>query len=143
MNSPQPPLGTGTRDIVVTRSEERLRTDTLNVVIGRARLVTTVVTENQTFTVPVRRQEVRLVYEPVPGDEQVISPAGPAEETVEVILHAEQVEITTQLVPVERVRLVRRVVTGAQTTTEPVRSEQIALERTDMLGDQPGEDTMR
>ena len=143
MNSPQPPLGTGPRDIVVTRSEERLRTDTLNVVIGRARLVTTVVTENQTFTVPVRRQEVRLVYEPVPGDEQVSSPAGPAEDTVEVILHAEQVEITTQLVPVERVRLVRRVVTGAQTTTEPVRSEQIALERTDMPGDQPGEDTMR
>jgi uncharacterized protein (TIGR02271 family) len=123
----------------VTRSQERLRTDTVNVVVGRARLVTTVVTENQTFTVPVRRHEVRLVYDPVPDDEQVNSPAGPAEEIVEVILHAEQVQITTQVVPVERVRMVRRVVTAGQTITEPVRSEQIALEHTNVPGSWPGD----
>ena len=46
---------------------------------------------------------------------------------IEVILHAEQVQITTQVVPVERVRMVRRVITTAQTITEPVRSEQIGL----------------
>jgi uncharacterized protein (TIGR02271 family) len=119
------------QDVVVTRSQEQLRTDVVNVVVGRARLVTTVVTENHTFTVPVRRQEVRLVYDPVPDNEQVISPTGPAEETVEVILHAEHVQITTHVVPVERVRMVRRVVTGEQTITEQLRSEQIALEQTD------------
>jgi uncharacterized protein (TIGR02271 family) len=121
----------GDQHIVVTRSQERLRTDAVNVVVGRARLVTTVVTENQTFTVPVRRQEVRLVYDPVPDNEQVISLAGPAEETVEVILHAEHVQITTHVVPVERVRMVRRVVTVAQPITEQLRGEQIALEHTD------------
>ena len=56
-----------------------------------------------------------------------------------MILHAEHVQITTQVVPVERVRMVRRVVTTGQTITEPVRSEQIALEQTDMPGPRPGD----
>ena len=123
----------------MTRSQEQLRTDNVNVVVGRARLITTVVTENQTFTVPVRRQEVRLVYDPLPEHEQTIAPTGPSEDTVEVILHAEQVQITTQVIPVERVRMVRRVITTAQTITEPVRSEQIALDQTDMPGPRPGD----
>jgi uncharacterized protein (TIGR02271 family) len=123
----------------VTRSQEQLRTDTVNVVVGRARLITTVVTENQTFTVPVRRQEVRLVYDPLPENEQTITPTGLSEDTVEVILHAEQVQITTQVVPLERVRMVRRVVTTAQTITEPVRSEQIALEQTNTPAPRPGD----
>jgi len=134
-----PPGSAGTEGAVVTRSQEQLRSDALNVVVGRARLVTTVVTENQTFTVPVRRQEVRLVYDPIPDNEQVISSAGPAEETVEVVLHAEQVQITTQVVPVERVRMVRAVVTVAQTLTEPVRSEQIVFEQTDKPGTRLGD----
>jgi uncharacterized protein (TIGR02271 family) len=134
-----PPRSAETEGAVVTRSQEQLRTGAVNVVVGRARMVTTVVTEYQTFTVPVRRQEVRLVYDPVPENEQVISPTGPAEETVEVILHAEQVQITTQVVPVERVRMVRRVVTTAETITEPVRSEQITLKQADMPGPGPGD----
>ena len=134
---PDPPRSAGTQDGVVTRSQEQLRTDTVNVVVGRARLITTVVTENQTFTVPVRRQEVRLVYDPLPENEQTIAPTGPSEDTVEVILHAEHVQITTQVVPVERVRMVRRVVTTAQTIIEPVRSEQIALEQTNTPAPRP------
>jgi uncharacterized protein (TIGR02271 family) len=111
----------------------------VNVVVGRARLITTVVTENHTFTVPVRRQEVRLVYDPLPENEQTIAPCGPAEETVEVILHAEQVQFTTHVVPVERVRMVRRVATTTQTITEPVRSEHIALEQTHTPGPRAGD----
>ena len=126
-------------DVAVIRSQEQLRTDAVNVVVGRARLITTVVTENQTFTVPVRRQEVRLVYDPIPEDEQTIASTDPSEDTVEVILHAERVQITTQVVPVERVRMVRRVVTTAQTITEPVRSEQIALDQTNLPGPRPGD----
>ena len=133
-----PPQSTGVGDGVMVRSEERLRTDTVNVVVGRARLVVTVVTEDQTFTVPVRRQEVRLVYDPVPEHEQTLSSAGPAEETVEVVLHAEQVLITTQVVPVERARMVKRVVTAGQTVTAQVRSEQIDLDHLDRHhGDHP------
>jgi uncharacterized protein (TIGR02271 family) len=134
-----PPQPAGGEDVVMTRSQEQLRTDVVNVVVGRARLITTVVIENQTFTIPVRRQEVRLVYDPIPENEQTIASSGPSEDTVEVILHAERVQFTTQVVPVERVRMVRRVVTTAQSITAPVRSEQIALAQTDMPGLRPGD----
>lgn len=109
----------------MTRSEQRLRTRTTNVVVGRTRLVTSVVTEDQTFTVPVRRHEVRLVYDAVPDDEQVVSEAVPEEHVHEVVLHTEQVLFDTRVVPVERVRLVRRVVTGERTVTETLGAEQI------------------
>ena len=132
--------GTAREDGVMVRSGERLRVGAVNVVVGRARLVTFVVTENQTFTVPVSRQEVRLVYDPVPADEQVISAAPPAEETHEVVLHTEQVLVTKQIVPIERVRMLRRVVTTGQAITEQVRSEQIDLTHTDAsAGEQPWE----
>jgi uncharacterized protein (TIGR02271 family) len=98
-------------DPVVVRSEERLRAGTVNVVVGRARLITSVVVEEQTFTVPVRRQEIRLVHESVPDSEQVVMDVTPAEESYEVVAYAEQVLVTTQVVPVERVRLTKRVVT--------------------------------
>jgi uncharacterized protein (TIGR02271 family) len=134
---PAPTRSAAAQDVAVARSEEQLRTDVVNVVVGRARLITTVVTENQTFTVPVRRQEVRLVYDPLPEHEQTIAPTGPSEDTVEVILHAEQVQITTHVVPVERVRMIRRVATTAQTITEPVRSERIALDQTHLPEPRP------
>lgn len=111
------------------RSEEQQRAGVVNVVVGRARLVTFVVTEDQTFTVPVRRQEVRLVYDPVPAHDQSMTSVQPGEETHEVILYSERVLFTTQVVPVERVRMVKRVITTGETVTELVRSEQIDLEQ--------------
>jgi stress response protein YsnF len=119
--------------IAVTRCAEQQRAEVVNVVVGRARLVTFVVTEEHTFTVPVRRQEVRLVYDPVPPDEQSVTSAPPAEETHELILHSEQVQLTIRVVPVERVRVVRRVVSGGQIVTDQVRSEQIEVEQIEEL----------
>jgi stress response protein YsnF len=115
--------------IAVTRSVEQQRAEVVNVVVGRARLVTFVVTEEQTFTVSVRRQEVRLVYDPVPANDQSVTSVPPAEETHEVVLHSEQVQFTTRVVPVERVRMVRRVVRSGQIVTDQVRSEQIDVEQ--------------
>lgn len=112
------------------RSEERLQVGTVNVVVGRARLVTSIVVEEQTFTIPVRRQEVRLVHEPLPTHEQVIADVAPAEEVYEVVRYAEQVLFTTEVVPVERIRLVKRVVTTRETITGQVRSEQIDVAQT-------------
>jgi hypothetical protein len=40
-----------------------------------------------------------------------VTSAQPVEETHEVILHSERVLFTTQVVPVERVRMVKRVIT--------------------------------
>jgi stress response protein YsnF len=114
----------------MTRSEERMRTRTVNVVVGRARLETYIVTENRTFVVPVRRQEVRLVYDALPDDEQVVSDAGPREDVREVVLHTEQVRFTSQVVPVERVRMVRRVHTTERAVTAELRSERIETEHT-------------
>jgi len=115
----------------MVRSEEQLRTGTVNVIVGRARLETFVVTENRTFVIPVRRQEVRLVYDAVPGDEQVIAEADPSENVREVVLHAEQVLFSTRVVPVERVRMVRRVHTTGQVVRTELRSERIDTEHTD------------
>jgi uncharacterized protein (TIGR02271 family) len=115
--------------IATTRSAERQSVGVVNVVVGRARLVTFVVSEEKTFTVPVRRQEVRLVYDPVPADEQSVTSMEPAEETHEVILLSEHVRFTTEVVPVERVRMVRRVVRTGQIVTDQVRSEQLDLEK--------------
>lgn len=124
------PDPSGTPESATTiRSEERLRTGAVNVVVGRARLVTYVLTEDQTFTVPVRRQEVRLIYDAVPEDDQVVSDVDPAEQVHEIVLHTEQVLFSTRVVPVERVRLVRRVVTGERTVTEQVRAEQVRAEQ--------------
>jgi stress response protein YsnF len=120
-----------TEDAVTVRSDERLRAGTVNVVVGRARLVTSVIVEEQTFTIPVRRQEVRLVHEPLPTHEQVITDREAAEEIYEVVRYAEQVLFTTEVVPVERVRLVKRVVTTQEVITGQVRSEQIDVEQTD------------
>jgi stress response protein YsnF len=115
--------------IAVTRSAERQSAGIVNVVVGRARLVTFVVTEEKTFTVPVRRREVRLVYDPVPAKDQPVTSMQPVEETHEVILLSEQVRFTTDVVPVERVRMVRRVVRTEQIVTDQIRSEQIDVEQ--------------
>lgn len=115
-------------DGVLIRSEERLQTGVVNIVAGRARLVTSIVTEEQTFTIPVRRQEIRLVHDPLPGHEQVPSESTPTEETYEVIRYAEQVVFTTEVVPVERVRLVKRVIRAQKTLDEQVRSEQVDID---------------
>ncbi len=112
----------GDRSMLV--SAERAVTSAVNVVVGRARLETSVVTEEQTFTIPVRRQEVRLVVDPLPPAEPASTGSAPAEETYEVVRYAEQVQVTTALVAVERVRMVRRVVTTGQTVTTVLRSEQ-------------------
>lgn len=124
-----PPAVEGS-DVVMTRSAEQLQAGAVNVLVGRARLVTYIVTEDQTFTIPVRRQEARLVYDAVPPDEQVVSHTDPAEDVREIVLHAEQVLFSTQVVPVERVRMVRRVVTGERTVTARLASEQIDIDHT-------------
>jgi stress response protein YsnF len=74
MNEPHTWIGAavaGNQEVV--RSEEQLQVGTQNVVVGRDRLVKHLVTEHQTFTVPVRREEVRLEYEPLSEHEQMFT----------------------------------------------------------------------
>ena len=127
-----------TTDRAMTRSEEQLNVGTQKVETGRARLRKHIVTEQQTITVPVEREEVRLEREPITEANRGAAGAGPdiSEEEHEVILSEERVVVSKETVPVERVRLDKEVVTEQKTVTEDVRKEQI---ETDLDADVRGQ----
>jgi uncharacterized protein (TIGR02271 family) len=117
-------------DSAMTRSEEELQAGTRTTETGRARLRKYIVTEQQQITVPVRREVVRVVTEPITAEDRDAAMDGPdlSEEEAEMILHADEVVVTTQAVPKERVRLEKGVVTGQETVTADVRKEVIETE---------------
>jgi stress response protein YsnF len=109
----------------------------------RLRLRKYVVTEYLTRTIPVRREEVRLEEVPAPaepvgepGDQGAVQAAGD-QPLLEVVLHREEPVIQLRVVPAERVRLFKDVVTEQRTVTEEVRKEQVEL-RSEPPG-QPGD----
>ncbi|MBM9468036.1 DUF2382 domain-containing protein [Nakamurella leprariae] len=114
-------------DDVLTRSEEHLNVGTQRVETGRARLRKYVVTENQTVTVPVQREEVRVEREPI-GPEAATGGAEIGEATAEVTLSEERVVVHKETVPVEQVRLTTDTVTEQQQVTEAVRKEEIEVD---------------
>jgi uncharacterized protein (TIGR02271 family) len=116
-----------TTDNAMTRSEEQLHVGTETRESGRARLRKYVVTEQETVTVPVQREEVRVEREPITDANRGEALDGPAisEEEHEVVLHEERPVVEKEAVPVERVRLGTETVTDQQQVTEEVRKEQI------------------
>jgi uncharacterized protein (TIGR02271 family) len=120
-------------DDAMTRSEERLRAGTESREAGRARLRKYVVTEQQQVNVPVSREEVRVEREPITDANVGQAMDGPAlsEEEHEVVLNEERPVVTTEAVPVERVRLSKEQVQDEQTVTADVRKEQIEMEGDD------------
>ncbi len=116
-----------TTDDAMTRSEERLKVGKQEVVSGRARLRKYVVTENVTTTVPLSHEEVRLEREPITDANRAAAMTGQpiTEAEYDVVLHGEQAVVTTETVPVERVRLATETVTEDETVTAQVRKEQI------------------
>ena len=81
--------------------------------LGRARLRKFIVTEQQTVTVPVTHEEVRLVREPVTPGDTVDATIGEA--ATDVVLTEERVLVNKETVPVEKVRL------GTDTTRRTTR----------------------
>ena len=114
-------------DDAMTRSEERLNVGTQKVETGRARLKKYVVTEQQTVTVPVSHDEVRLEREPITDANRgaALGGADLSEEEHEVVLTEERPVVQKETVPVERVRLDTDTVTEQQQVTEDVRHEEI------------------
>jgi stress response protein YsnF len=123
----------GQGPVEVVRSEEELQ-------VGvrrrrrRLRLRKYVVTEYLTRTIPVRREEVRLEEvgapaEPVgePDEQSTVQAAGD-QPLLEVVLYREEPVIQLRVVPAERVRLFKDVVTEQRTVTEDIRKEQIELQ---------------
>ena len=114
-------------DDAMTLSEERVAVGTERREAGRARLRKYVVTENVTQTVPVQREEVRVVREPITDDNRAAAESGPAisDEEHEVVLHEERPVVEKEAVPVERVRLDTETVTDDVTVSEDVRKEKV------------------
>ena len=108
---------------------------TERVATGKARLRKYIVTENQTVTVPVSREEIRLEREPITDANIGNALDGPtiSEEEHEVVLHAERPVVAKEAIPVERVRLDTETVTEQQTVSDQVRKEQVELD-TDEVG---------
>jgi uncharacterized protein (TIGR02271 family) len=119
-----------TTDDAMTRSEEQLRVGTERVEAGRARLRKHIVTEQQSVTVPVSHDEVRVVREPITDANIGAATAGPelSEEEHEVVLGEDRVVAAKETVPVERVSLGTETVTEQQQVTEDVRHEEIEVE---------------
>jgi stress response protein YsnF len=119
--------------VEVVRSEEELQVGVRRR-LRRLRLRKYVVTEYLTRTIPVRREEVRLeelppLGEPIsePDDQGAVQTAGD-QPLVEVVLHREEPVIQLRVVPAERVRLFKDVVTEQRTVTEELRKEQVDLQ---------------
>lgn len=114
-------------EAAMTRSEERLRLGTERVVIGRARLRKYVTTEMVTTTVPVRKEHVVLETDPITDDDRgdVVGDSGRPHEDYEMILSEERVVVTTEIVPVERVRLRVETETVHEQVSAAVRKENI------------------
>lgn len=119
-----------TTDDAMTRSEEQLHVGTERVQTGKARLRKYIVTEQETVTVPVSHEEVRLEREPITDANAGAALDGPdlSEEEHEVVLTEERPVIAKETVPVERVSLGTEKVTDTETVQADVRKEEIELE---------------
>ena len=119
-----------TTDDAMTRSEERLNVGTERVQTGRARLRKYVTTEQQTVTVPVSREEVRIEREPITEENRGAALSGPelSDEEHEVTLTEERPVVEKETVPVERVRLDKDTVTDQHEVSEDVRKEEIDVD---------------
>lgn len=120
--------------IDVVRSEEQLRTDVRRRAHERVVIRTRIVTEEITVTVPIRRQVLEIQHLPLEGDD---APAPDADavgpDVVELVLHEERpvVEVVgTQVVPLERVRVIR----SSRTVDVPVDAE-LLVERVEVVTD--------
>jgi uncharacterized protein (TIGR02271 family) len=125
-----------TTDDAMTRSEEQLRVGTQQVESSRVRLRKHVVTEQQTVSVPVSHEEVRLEREPITDANRGDALSGPdlSEEEHEVVLTEERPVVQKETVPVERVRVGKDTVTEQQQVTEDVAHEEISTDADDRVG---------
>jgi uncharacterized protein (TIGR02271 family) len=125
-------------DNAMTRSEEQLRVGTEQVAKGKARLRKFVVTENVTTTVPVHREEVRLVTEPITDENRDAAMTGGeiTSEEHEITVHEERPVVEKEVVPIERVRLDTETVTEKRQVSQDVRKEQVESDLSEVSDEQ-------
>jgi uncharacterized protein (TIGR02271 family) len=120
-------------DDTLTRSEEELRVDTERVRRGQVGVRKRLVTEQEERTVPVQREELRVERQPITGADRDAGVDGAeiAEDEHIVELHEERPVVSKQVVPKERVRVDKAVVSGHERVAEPVRRERIEIDQPD------------
>jgi len=129
--APSPVPGAPDGTVEVTRSAEQLRVSTQTVPVGRMRVRKRIVTEEQTVTVQVRREE--FVLEPVaasaadPHDEPTDYTLG-TQQSLVMVLYTERPVVSTEVVPVERVTVHVDVTTASQVVAATVRHEEVAVD---------------
>ncbi len=129
-----PTAGTG---VAVIRSEEQLRVHLQRRPYERVIVRKVVVTEQVTLTVDIRREELRVKRIPVSeatgevgdADEGVDAPGLVDAEVVTLVLAAERPVVTLETVPLERIRILKEVITLTQEVDADVRSERVQVDR--------------
>ncbi|MDJ0379066.1 YsnF/AvaK domain-containing protein [Cryobacterium sp. PH31-L1] len=113
----------------ITLHEQRLRFSTRVVPFERVRIERFIVTEQRTFTVDIRREELRIVRQQISeADLGLAAPTilqEPPRDDIIMILSEEQAVITKKIVPVERVRLHTHILTELQEVAEGLGRERI------------------
>ncbi|MGV0394131.1 PRC and DUF2382 domain-containing protein [Corynebacterium riegelii] len=113
----------GTDSDELIRSEEQLNVSKDRVESGEVHLRKYVVTETETVEVPVEREEVRIVREPITDADRAAHTGAIGEAEASVTLHEDQVTVTKESVPVEKVSLETETVRDTETVSEEVRKE--------------------
>ena len=113
----------------LVRSEEELEVGTERGRRGRAGVRKRVETEQVERTVPVEREELRVEREPIPASERGRAELGEDEQTIE--LHEERPVVDKQVVPKERIRVGKEVVTDEEQISEEVRKEAVDIDDPD------------
>lgn len=114
--------GTDDRDVVLY--EERLVVDTQKVRSRAIRLRTKVVTEEQTVTVPLRREVLEIIE--LDDDPDSIRNVTGLKKPREIILHEERIAVET--VAYEKVRFSRSAVEEVQSVQDQVRREVLEVD---------------
>lgn len=119
--------------VTVIRSEERSRTSTTAAPRSRLRIQKVIVTEERTITVQVRHEELRITEiaadtEPDDHAADAASPATHHDDDFDLVLSAEQLDIRTTVVPVERVHFTRSRVTTPTNITVQLDQEEVSID---------------
>lgn len=116
----------------VVRSEEQLAVTLPIRVRGGLRISKIVSIETVTQTVEVRREQLHVeeldADAPTLDTTQDLADYDLAEQEFDLILHEERVVVSTEVVPVERVRVRTRVITEQREVSDTVRREQVEIE---------------
>jgi uncharacterized protein (TIGR02271 family) len=141
----QAAVGTSTNDIQVPVREEELVTGTRVEEEGRVRIHKEVVDEQETVTVPVRRE--RVVVERVPASGEVtggdLDTGAFKGDDIEIPVMREEAVVGKRVQQVENVRIHKDVVTDDEQVSDTVRKERVRVDGVDDETNQTGSTTTK